>query len=61
MGMKINVEIVLSYPDLSMHKHVDFLRYVLKDHIHGAGIKEASIVEPNGTKFLILPTKKENK
>lgn len=41
MGMRLIVEIVVGYPDLSMQKHVD----MLKHHFKNADISSINIID----------------
>ena len=41
MGMRLIVEIVMDYPDLSMHKHAEELRH----HLRKAMVKNVNIIE----------------
>lgn len=59
MGMKLKVEIDLAYPDLSMHKHVDFLRAVFEKYRYD--VKKIKIVEPEEIEVDLRPVEERRK
>jgi len=51
MGMKLTIEIELDFPDLSTHKHVEFLKHVFKNQM----VKTVDLIDNrNGKKIPVI-------